>query len=104
MTRQLPAVIATAAETAHFLQRKEQKLSDQQRLNVLFDGAAECSCNVVLYESDEPEAATQLVMWASARRMPFERNSGDGWRTIEVVTTPLKRRTITVYLHAEVGQ
>lgn len=101
MTRQLPALTASVADTTHFLQRKEQTLSDRARLLALFDSAAECNCDVTLREVDEPEAGTQLVLWASARGKTFDRSAGEGWRTLQVVISATQYRVITVYLHAE---
>jgi hypothetical protein len=72
-------------------------LTDQRRLEMLFDSAAACQCDVSIYDINEPEAATVLALWASTRHLPFESRAVRGAdRVLSVATS--ERRSICVYL------
>lgn len=73
-------------------------MTDRARLITLFDAAAESACDVVLWERDEPEAATTLVLWAASRHLPTEQR-GDAYPVISVETS--RHRRIDVFLRTE---
>jgi hypothetical protein len=69
--------------------------SARQRLFDLFDATDQLVANVSLWERDDHEAATALVLWASDHRRPFRRNGGE-FPSLEVTTQ--RGRSICVYL------
>lgn len=69
------------------------------RLVAAFEAVAALRGDLVIWEHDEPEAPTTLVLWASARRLQAERHGGDANPVLSVRTSPT--REIRVYL--EIG-